>query len=68
VISLVEPHFFFITSNIQALSRMVGPMLDIITGLTPWVTASLILALTFVLAFEFINGFHDTANAVATVI
>jgi len=29
---------------------------------------SLVLALTFVLAFEFINGFHDTANAVATVI
>ncbi|GLU41381.1 phosphate transporter [Pseudomonas sp. NBRC 100443] len=26
------------------------------------------LALGFVLAFEFINGFHDTANAVATVI
>lgn len=29
---------------------------------------SLALALLFVLAFEFINGFHDTANAVATVI
>ena len=29
---------------------------------------SLILALAFVLFFEFINGFHDTANAVATVI
>ena len=43
-------------------------MLDLFTGLTPWVTISLILALTFVLAFEFINGFHDTANAVATVI
>ncbi len=43
-------------------------MFDIFTGLTPWVTISLILALTFVLAFEFINGFHDTANAVATVI
>jgi low-affinity inorganic phosphate transporter len=28
----------------------------------------LFLALFFVLAFEFINGFHDTANAVATVI
>jgi low-affinity inorganic phosphate transporter len=28
----------------------------------------LALALFFVLAFEFINGFHDTANAVATVI
>ena len=43
-------------------------MLDLFAGLTPWVTISLILALTFVLAFEFINGFHDTANAVATVI
>ena len=29
---------------------------------------SLVLALAFVLTFEFINGFHDTANAVATVI
>lgn len=28
----------------------------------------LALALFFVLSFEFINGFHDTANAVATVI
>ncbi len=29
---------------------------------------ALFLALAFVLAYEFINGFHDTANAVATVI
>ncbi|PHY05737.1 MAG: anion permease [Alcaligenaceae bacterium] len=43
-------------------------MFDLFAGLTPWVTISLFLALTFVLAFEFINGFHDTANAVATVI
>jgi PiT family inorganic phosphate transporter len=28
----------------------------------------LVLALTLALAFEFVNGFHDTANAVATVI
>lgn len=28
----------------------------------------LILSLTVALAFEFVNGFHDTANAVATVI
>jgi hypothetical protein len=27
-----------------------------------------VLALIAALAFEFINGFHDTANAVATVI
>src|SRR5215510_4641628 len=28
----------------------------------------LVLALTIALGFEFVNGFHDTANAVATVI
>jgi PiT family inorganic phosphate transporter len=28
----------------------------------------LLLALTMALSFEFVNGFHDTANAVATVI
>ncbi|HLY12056.1 MAG TPA: inorganic phosphate transporter, partial [Planctomycetota bacterium] len=28
----------------------------------------LILALGLALGFEFVNGFHDTANAVATVI
>src|SRR5713101_2062660 len=28
----------------------------------------LILALLMALCFEFVNGFHDTANAVATVI
>src|ERR1700755_48033 len=28
----------------------------------------LILALLLALSFEFVNGFHDTANAVATVI
>ena len=28
----------------------------------------LILALLMALSFEFVNGFHDTANAVATVI
>jgi len=33
-----------------------------------WFGLGLALALFFVLAFEFINGFHDTANAVATVI
>ena len=40
-------------------------MPELFSGLTPWVIVSLVLALTFVLAFEFINGFHDTANAVA---
>jgi PiT family inorganic phosphate transporter len=36
--------------------------------LTTGSMAFLILALTMALGFEFVNGFHDTANAVATVI
>ena len=43
-------------------------MIDLLSGLDAWVLISLFFALAFVLAFEFINGFHDTANAVATVI
>ena len=37
-------------------------------GLDPVFTILLLLCLGAALAFEFINGFHDTANAVATVI
>ena len=43
-------------------------MFDLFSGLSLAVGFSLVLALALVLAFEFINGFHDTANAVATVI
>ena len=43
-------------------------MTELFSGLTPQVAITLILSLGFVLIFEFINGFHDTANAVATVI
>jgi len=43
-------------------------MFNLFAGLTPAVGISLFLALAFVFCFEFINGFHDTANAVATVI
>ncbi len=43
-------------------------MISMLSSLEPWLLLSLFLALAFVLAFEFINGFHDTANAVATVI
>ncbi|TVL13294.1 inorganic phosphate transporter [Shewanella algae] len=43
-------------------------MLEALAGLG-WIwSLGLILAVLFVLAYEFINGFHDTANAVATVI
>ncbi len=37
-------------------------------GLDPTFTALLVFCLLLAFAFEFINGFHDTANAVATVI
>lgn len=37
-------------------------------GLDPSLTALLIFCLFAAAVFEFINGFHDTANAVATVI
>ncbi|MGL4204604.1 MAG: inorganic phosphate transporter [Aeromonadaceae bacterium] len=43
-------------------------MLDMFTGLSLELGIGLFFALVFVLAYEFINGFHDTANAVATVI
>jgi len=43
-------------------------MLDMFTGLSFTLGLALFLSLAFVLAYEFINGFHDTANAVATVI
>ncbi|QZA78910.1 inorganic phosphate transporter [Deefgea tanakiae] len=43
-------------------------MPEIFSGLDTLAATSLALAILFVLAYEFINGFHDTANAVATVI
>src|SRR2546430_7331509 len=32
------------------------------------VTLLLVLVVVFALAFDYINGFHDTANAIATVV
>ncbi len=43
-------------------------MLHLFTGLDFHTSLMLVLALLFVLFYEAINGFHDTANAVATVI
>lgn len=37
-------------------------------GLDTWLTVLLIACILCACVFEFINGFHDTANAVATVI
>ncbi|BEC73541.1 hypothetical protein VEE58_07150 [Escherichia coli] len=43
-------------------------MLNLFVGLDIYAGLLLLLALAFVLFYEAINGFHDTANAVATVI
>ena len=43
-------------------------MLSFLAQGSPTTAGSLIACLALVLAFEFSNGFHDTANAVATVI
>lgn len=43
-------------------------MFHLFTGLDLSTSLFLILAIVFVLFYEAINGFHDTANAVATVI
>jgi PiT family inorganic phosphate transporter len=48
----------------QAMSKPVEPTDSVSTG--AWIL--LCLAVAMALAFEFVNGFHDTANAVATVI
>ena len=42
--------------------------LDNVTVTSIWPYLLLGLALLIALGFEFVNGFHDTANAVATVI
>jgi PiT family inorganic phosphate transporter len=41
---------------------------ELASGPTPTTWIFLVLALALALGFEFVNGFHDTANAVATVI
>src|SRR5580693_8995074 len=46
----------------------MSPMHDVIGSLGGGQIFCLVLALLLALTFEFVNGFHDTANAVATVI
>lgn len=43
-------------------------MLDLFNGLNFNISFMLLVALIFVLFYEVINGFHDAANAVASVI
>lgn len=54
--------------RVHVLQNGVTFMLHLFAGLDFHTGLLLVLALVFVLFYEAINGFHDTANAVATVI
>lgn len=56
---------------VGGLTYITFRLLSDISGVkttSAWPYVLLVLALLTALAFEFVNGFHDTANAVATVI
>ena len=61
----------FLTALVAGLGYIgihVAKDLDNVTITSIWPYLLLALALLIALGFEFVNGFHDTANAVATVI
>jgi PiT family inorganic phosphate transporter len=61
----------FLTALVAGLGFIgfhVAKDLDNVTITSIWPYLLLALALLIALGFEFVNGFHDTANAVATVI
>src|SRR5262245_55894013 len=62
-LSVLATALFLVAYNIYVDVRDTG------TPTTSWLPFALLgVALFVALGFEFVNGFHDTANAVATVI
>jgi PiT family inorganic phosphate transporter len=57
-----------LASGLCYIAFHVARDLDTVTITSYWPYLLLGLALLIALGFEFVNGFHDTANAVATVI
>jgi PiT family inorganic phosphate transporter len=57
-----------LTGGIGYIGFHLARDLDNVTVTSIWPYLLLALALLIALGFEFVNGFHDTANAVATVI
>jgi PiT family inorganic phosphate transporter len=57
-----------LASGLCYIAFHVARDLDAVTITSFWPYLLLALALLIALGFEFVNGFHDTANAVATVI
>ena len=59
---------FALLSGLAYIGFHVAKDLDTVAIPSAWPYLLLGLALLIALGFEFVNGFHDTANAVATVI
>ena len=57
-----------LTGGVGYIAFHVASDLSDVTVVSIWPYLLLGLALLIALGFEFVNGFHDTANAVATVI
>jgi inorganic phosphate transporter, PiT family len=57
-----------LTGGMAYIAFHVAQDLGNVTITSAWPYVLLALALLIALGFEFVNGFHDTANAVATVI
>src|ERR1035438_153491 len=57
-----------LTSGLSYIGFHLAKDLESVTITSIWPYLLLGLALLIALGFEFVNGFHDTANAVATVI
>ena len=51
-----------------AASQLLGDLFSVPHSASAMAYFLLAVALLIALGFEFVNGFHDTANAVATVI
>src|SRR5262245_39103324 len=59
---------FLMLAGLAYVSSEIGRDLSDVRLGSAWPYMLLGLALLVALGFEFVNGFHDTANAVATVI
>ena len=68
--SLIGTALFFLAlaSGLAYIGVHIARDLDGVAIVSVWSYLLLAFALLIALGFEFVNGFHDTANAVATVI
>ncbi len=64
----IAAFFLALAGGLTYIALQVAKDFDGVTVTSAWPYVLLTLALLIAFGFEFVNGFHDTANAVATVI